>query len=510
MTLEEQFRYAARVTSTAWSSFPDDASAQRQMEKAVRSLLHRVRQPYRLSAAPVAKAICRAVGIANAVTALRTVVEEALPNENTSEGHLRAAILGVDFRERVSVREAAAGMQISRRHLQRHRAEAVATIAQHVRTLLGPIDPDVEVQAGPAPDAIANLNELAARSQLSRMRAEVESGCDITHAAFQTFPDIPPAVVRASIRFSREINGRPDDPALVAAECSERPVRCDVPIRFELEYIAFLRARASGRATEMRAIAESLARLSHADPSCLGIALNAQADAAFRLGRLAKARECLERGARLNFHRNDAQHFAAATILTARVELFNGNVQAAEELASAAYAVLHGFHRDEHQCQILIAQARLQRGLPWSMAPDAASLPPLSWDRLALEIETARHLASAGDWDAAEDRARIAHDRASSFGYEGLAARAAATVSACAAARADRPESRKWTAEALDRVLRTHDVMLAAHVMMPSDEASAEDRFDDLVERRIALFDDRDGMYALIDRALIARASSLA
>ena len=106
------------------------------MAKAVLYMLHRVRKPYGLSRAPFADALCRATGISNAASALRFVVEEALPGNEARTARLRGVLL-LNFSEAENLGEVALRMHISRRHLQRFRAEAVSAVAYYIRKLLG-------------------------------------------------------------------------------------------------------------------------------------------------------------------------------------------------------------------------------------------------------------------------------------------------------------------------------------------------------------------------------------
>jgi hypothetical protein len=157
------------------------------------------------------------------------------------------------------------------------------------------------------------------------------------------------------------------------------------------------------------------------------------------------------------------QLFAATMMLDAKIALFEGNAERAEDLAVAAYIVLQG-HRDAYACQMLIAEARLSLGRPWAPPDEAAALRPNAWSRIAMDVEQARMLIGCGDAHGARQIARTVRSRAVALGYAGLATLAAATLAACAAALGDEGETRRWDVETLAGLLETNDFLLAARV----------------------------------------------
>jgi hypothetical protein len=111
------------------------------MERQVLTLLHRVRKPDALAAAPLMASVCRQTGMANPVGALERIVEVALAGNDARTEKLRRAIFEVDFKRTATNAELARQSGVSLRHFQRWRAEAVASIARHAGGPLGSSEP---------------------------------------------------------------------------------------------------------------------------------------------------------------------------------------------------------------------------------------------------------------------------------------------------------------------------------------------------------------------------------
>jgi hypothetical protein len=483
----------------------DDDDEQRRMGKAVLYMLHRVRKPYGLARAPFADALCRATGISNTASALRYVVEEALPGDDARTARLRG-VLFLDFSENENLGEAALRMHISRRHLQRFRAEAVSAVAYYIRKLLGgrcagdgtaqemtgnSLEHLANLAAKVEPGAAATIHQLTGAGvseslQLVRLRAALEQGSAIGDEAYANHPGVPRAIVAQFVAFSNEMNGRPPGDAPVPAGAS---TRYSPAMRFELEYVAFLRARQRGFVLEMRTIAASLRRLAGERGGALPVALQCQADASLRAGDVADAHVNLDLAGRLTFSRSDLRQFAAATMLQSKIALYENHTRRAEDLANGAYAVLNRHHRDAYACTVLVSQARWLRGAEWRPSLDASHLPRASWDRIAVDIEHARHLAREGRRKRAARLATQAFTFASSAGYEGLAARAAGVMYGNAAAASRRDEALRWRADAIARLLRTQDRLLCAGLLASSGPPIAPDeRLIEAMYRRLCVF----------------------
>ncbi len=492
------------MTSVLDEIHPSDDDEQRRMAKAVLYMLHRVRRPYGLARAPFADGLCRATGISNAASALRFAIEEALPGSDARIARLRGVLL-LDFSADENIGEAATRMHISRRHLQRFRAEAVAAVAFYVRKLLGTrcagdgaaedmtgtsLDHLADLAAKVEPGAAATIHQLTGTGvseslQLVRLRAALDQGSAIGNDAYANHPGVPRAIVAQFVAFSNEMNGRPWDelyPAVASA-------RYSLAMRFELEYVAFLRARQRGFVLEMQTIAASLRRLAGERGSALPVALQCQADASLRAGDVANAHLHLDLAGRLTFSRSDLRQFAAATMLQSKIALYENHTRRAEDLANGAFAVLNRHHRDAYACAVLVSQARWQRGAPWRPSLDASRLPRASWDRISVDIEHARHLSREGRRKRATRLATQAFAFASAAGFEGLAARAAGVMYGITVAGSRRDEALRWRADAIARLLRTQDRLLCVGLLASAEpRIAADEQLIDAMYRRLCVF----------------------
>jgi hypothetical protein len=493
------------MTSLLEELHPSDDDEQRRMAKAVLYMLHRVRKPYGLARAPFADALCRATGIANAAAALRYVVEEALPGDDARAARLRG-VLFLDYSSNENLGEAASRMHISRRHLQRFRAEAVSAVAYYMRKLLGrqcagegsaeemtgtSLEHLANLAAKVEPGAAATIHQLTGAGvseslQLVRLRAAVEQGSAIGDDAYANHPGVPRAIVAQFIAFAAEMNGRSPGNASLPERAS---TRYSPAMRFELEYLSFLRARQRGFVLEMKTIAASLRRLAGERGSALPVALQCQADASLRAGDVADAHVHLDLAGRLTFSRSDLRQFAAATMLQSKIALYENDTRRAEDLANGAYAVLNRHHRDAYACAVLVSQARWRRGAQWRPSLDASRLPRASWDRIAVDIEHARHLAREGRRKRAARLAMQAFTFASTAGFEGLAARAAGVMYGIATSGSRREEALQWRADAVARLLRTQDRLLCVGLLASAEPpAAADERLIDAMYRRLCVF----------------------
>jgi hypothetical protein len=261
------------------------------------------------------------------------------------------------------------------------------------------------------------------------------------------------------------------------AEASRMPpMRESTEVRyFERERAAFLLARDSGNVLEMRAVAGNLLRLAENAGERI-FALEARADANVRLGRRDEVLDqlaCLSPGGR--------------TLISAKLSLLAGESVDAEEAANAALRQLRD-HRERWRCLALISQARLARSVSWRPPPEAWRLPPDSWERIALDVEQARHLANEADWPNAERLARSAQRQTEMLGYQELAASSAAVLHATMTARGEVGRARWWRASAIRRLLPTQDRLLASGLFVPSCRVFDVDRLlTDVLYDRLAL-----------------------
>jgi hypothetical protein len=258
--------------------------------------------------------------------------------------------------------------------------------------------------------------------------------------------------IAAIARFARNLLAGNFKPA----EVSDRPVaerrnsrvpRDDAAWRFKREVAAYVRARDRGRVPEMRCIASSLVRLATTGPART-LAQKYLADANARLGRVDEAMAQLH-----------ALPPSARALIRAELAMLERDEQTAEECARSALAESDG--ADRYRCFALISQARLMRAASWRPPPEALDPSAHSWERVAIDVENARHLVAEGQWSDAERHSRCAWNRAEELGSYEPAARCAAVLAATSELRGSKLEASWWRARAIERLLPTQDRLLA-------------------------------------------------
>lgn len=217
---------------------------------------------------------------------------------------------------------------------------------------------------------------------------------------------------------------------------------------FARERAAFSAARDRGRTLEMYVIAGNLMRLAKSDEQHR-IALESRWDAAVRLGKRVEAEPSasISRAARLT--------------LAAKLALIDGRVATACQEGLAAVRAIEPRDAEWYRALAVLSQAYLNASLRWSVPAEAFDLPPRSWERVAMDVERARHLAAATEWERAHALACVAQRQAESAGYADVAARACAVLHSVAATRRDVAAANWWRALAIRYLLSTQDRLLA-------------------------------------------------
>ncbi len=245
--------------------------------------------------------------------------------------------------------------------------------------------------------------------------------------------------------------------------------------RFERERRAFFDARDRGDVLEMRAIAGNLLRLSHSTAERTFSAA-CRADANVRLG------VCDAPDGRIQ-----GLFPAASLLLSAKRSLVAGNAAGAEDSARSALQAMPAGDAERHQALLLISQSRIARAMPFREPLASVEPPRRAWERLAQEIESARHLALRRAGSELEATARAALCEADRRGYRDLAARAAAALHASALARGEPALAGWWRARAIHRLLPTQDRVTAMGLFLATG------------------YDERQGMDRLLNRVLYQR-----
>ncbi len=474
--------YTGRVALPSISTHSMRAvQSQPQLEAELRRLLRRARNPFLLSASPLAQALCETTGIASPQDALESVIAGAFGG-GFQESRLRDMLLASVKVSRES--KLPETLQVSRRHLLRRRAKAVAILASHIRKVFGddaigavedpseaaaapldPLDAIAEILSNVEPGMASRIFRLGGPQSVANARVLVireytEKGADFdeidTHERHVDRSLV--AVLRAQSQLVSGKNGAAKDGlwplfARAAGESSD-----PAEILFELEWLAFLRARQRGDAHQTDRIARNLKRLAVDRPPRVLRALLADAEAKIRCGRLRDAACILDVADRRGLRTFALTELACSSALRSEIALQSGDDAAAERLATGAYFVLRKRHFGAYRCQASVARARLRLGESWTCPEDIGDLSLPAWDLVALNVEVARHKLAAGDAERSRACALEAFQIAAERKYTGLAARAAATIGATYGAATQR--RRAWRLRALTHLVATRDLSI--------------------------------------------------
>jgi hypothetical protein len=449
-----------------------------RLEAEVRRLLRRARDPSELAALPLARVLCAAAGIANARDALQRTIDDAFGG--TPQGRqLREILLSSSLENAPTRSDVAKRLRVSTRHLQRRRARAVAILARHIAKLAGvshvdsladlpegaddPLEILAELLEDVDPSTSAQLYSLdgsrsMARATMLRMRQGVDEGSQLAGAgpAYERY--VSPSLVVILDAQSKEIHGKPADAARqlwLLFNRHSRGALDDRDARFELEWLAFLRACHCGEARQIERVTTNLRRLAPDGTASSSRALLAQAQARIHCGRLEDASCLLDEAERQLRRAFAVVHLALASELRAEIAFQRGDDARAERLSTVAFLVLKGRHFSALRCQVTIARARLRLGKPWKAPEGADTLAAPAWSRIAMEVERARHDFAGGEITSARARAQAAFDDAVTLRYQSLAARAAATLGATFGEGSR--QRREWNRRALADLIATRD-----------------------------------------------------
>lgn len=467
------------------------------MEATVRRLLRRSLDSYRLAAFPLAQALCQATGIANAQLALRHVVEAAF-KDTPHESQLRDIVLQSDLDADLSRTESAARWQVSRRHFQRYHAQAVSILTAHIRELVKPMahaalegeglsDPlDIlsTMLAPFEPAAAARLAglgspEFATGAFVLSVRARVEAGHEIVDLPDEMRLGRSRSLLAVLHAQSKQLNGKEVEAKGALRSMltdRDRDLAYDAEALFELEWLAFLRARHRCDTPDMARSANNLRRISHDRFNWRSRAFLAEAETLIRFGKITEATKLLDDAERLSLQTHAIGLLASTTALRAESALAIGDDTLAERLAQGAYLVLRGRHYDSFGCLATIARVRLRLRKPWTL-PDDAAIGLVAWDRVRLIVENTRHLFARGLHENAGWQAREAFETSIRSGFRGLAARAAATLGALAPQHTQ--ARRDWLLKALTHHLGTRDRFAAGDLFFEIEELGSQSFHDD-------------------------------
>jgi hypothetical protein len=329
--------------------------------------------------------------------------------------------------------------------VRRRRPPAAMPLAQAICTQMGTPDPAMALErlvctvfAGPD-EASVRLKEAIYDADLrpGRTNAQLAREKGVSRRHFQRRRA---EAVAALAQYARTILPHAGDAVL---EPSSRA--------FAEERAALRRAKERGRLLEMRSIAGNMLRIAGSNRE-RAFAAECRADANARLGRTGEA---LAQYAELRP--------AARLALSAKLSLVEGETARAEAYAYAALQTRR-HDGDLYECAGLVSQARRMQSLPWDPAPASAAFD--RWERVASDVERARHFAHGEAWGRAATAAHAGYLEADRLDFAAPCANAAAVLSAVFVARRYGAHAFVWRAEAIRRLLAAQDRVLACGLML--------------------------------------------
>jgi tetratricopeptide (TPR) repeat protein len=451
------------------------------MERLVRIMLHFARSSDRLAALPLARELCTILGMSNASTMLRSVVQSAF-GDAPADRKLYKLVLDCDLDGALTQSGAAKELHVSRRQFHRLRTHAVAAVASRIEWILDANNVEANDALGVLAQSVAAVNPSAAGAiysirgpasapgaKLLELRARTDAGELLTKDGLAAIDENEHAAALSFIAQSQFLHGaRVADVELLVADAHRSLQQghgsFDEIAQFELEFLNFLIARARSDVGAMRTTAT---RLSHAGASrrtLRGRALAVSAETALRMGDGEAARALNADLRREAVHSRDPRTLAIANLLTAQEYALAGDYAGADEIAHAAALALEQ-HRPEGVWAVtLLARIRTMNGRAWDVGPLLHELPRESADHIALTIALARYLLASGDVEASRERADWACNAAQSVDFSGLTASALVVLGAAKDACGDDDEAQRCYAAALLQFASIFDHVVAAEL----------------------------------------------
>ena len=189
------------------------------MERLVRIMLHFARSSDRLAALPLARELCTILGMSNAATMLRSVVQSAF-GDAPVDRKLYKLVVDCDLDGTLTQSGAANELHVSRRQFHRLRTHAVASIAARVEWILDANNVDANDALGVLAQSVAAVNPSAAGaiysirgpalrpgSILMELRARTDAGELLTTDALSAIDDGEQAAALSLVAQSQFLHG---------------------------------------------------------------------------------------------------------------------------------------------------------------------------------------------------------------------------------------------------------------------------------------------------------------
>ncbi|MGB6984762.1 MAG: hypothetical protein WBD74_02165, partial [Candidatus Aquilonibacter sp.] len=350
-----------------------------RMERLVRIMLHYARSSDRLAAFPLARELCTILGMSNAATMLRGVVQSSF-GDAPADRKLYKLVLDCDLDGSLTQSGAAKEFHVSRRQFHRLRTHAVGSIATRIEWILDANNVDANDALGVLAQSVAAVNPSAAGaiysirgpdtrpgSKLMELRARTDAGELLTTDALTAIGDDEQAAALSLMAQSQFLHGAtlPQVEAIVSEArryLKQGRGSFDEIAQFELEFLNFLIARACNDVGSMRT---SAARLGHAGASrrtLRGRALAVTAETALRMGDSEAARALIADLRKEAVHSRDPRTLAIANLLTAQEYALAGDYAGADEAAYAAALALERHRPEGVWAVVLLARIRAMTG----------------------------------------------------------------------------------------------------------------------------------------------------
>ncbi len=469
-------------------------------ERFVRAMLRRARNLERLSSLPVVAPLCSAVDEENPISMVRVLVESSF-GQSSGERELYELVRACDLDATMTQEGLSKQYGLSRRQFFRRRAVAIRAIAHRVRELLRGVD----ISSPPArgadvlltsalsetePTAVLRLypvldHQSKQRHTPSLFRARLDSGEYIPLASALDAPREHRAVALALAAQSQTIAGEENESAATLSELRtmlREPSEDDgSDVRFELEFLNFLRSRIRGYVHGMRSAAERMRRLAVPRSRSATRAERAMVETQLCEGRIEDARRDCEALESIALQSSDLRSVAWCRMFNALLGLRAGALEEAETSALLADVALSHVYPDASIARSVTAEISLRTHHPWSAQDILSARPRFSWDRTLILVWLARHLLEENDVARAESIAEEALTIASVREYNAVAGLAAATLGAALDARSATDAAQRWYRHALSVSAANGNVLDAMHMfLIPGLAKRSFGPFDDV------------------------------
>ena len=486
-------------------------------ERYVRAMLRRARNLERLSTLPVVAPLCTALDEENPIAMVRMLAESSF-GSNPGDRQLYELVRACDLDATMTQDGLSRQYGLSRRQFFRRRAVAVRAIAHRVRELLR----GVEIGAQPAssadvlvtsalsdtePASVLRLypvldGETKARHTAALFRARLDSGEYIALASALDAPREHRAVALALAAQSQTIAGDENESAATLSELRtllrDPADTDDNEVRFELEFLNFLRARIRGYVHGMRSAAERMRQLAVPRSRFSTRAERALVETQLCEGRTDDARKDAQALELVALQSSDLRSVAWCRLFDALIGLRTGAFDDAETSALLADVALAHVHPDASIARSVTGEISLRTHHAWSPQDILSSRPRFSWDRTVLLVWLARHLLEEHDVNRAEALAEEALTIASIHEYNAVAGLAAATLGAVLDARGATDAAQRWYRHALSVSAANANVLDAMHMFaIPGLTQRAFGPFEDIAAVANALAERIDIGYPL-------------